>query len=226
MSNYLFFGVFISLAFYAFGLFLAKKWKIAIVNPLLIAIVLTICFLLIFKIDYQDYASSAKYLSYLLTPATVALAIPLYEQLKILKDNFKAIIVTTLVGTITSMITILIIAVSLGLTHNEYVTFLPKSITTAIGMELSGELGGYVNITVVTIILTGVFGQIVADSLFKIFRVEDSITKGLALGIASHAAGTAKAAEIGSLESAVSSVALILSGILTVILINVFVLFY
>ena len=141
-QNSLFAGVTISLLAYALGMFLKKKLKLGIFNPLLISIVLTIIFLACTGIEYDTYNQGAAYLSWFLTPATVCLAIPLYEQLEPLKKNAKAIFAGIISGTLTSALSVLAIAVLFQLSHEQYVTLLPKSITTAIGMGLSEELGG------------------------------------------------------------------------------------
>lgn len=120
----------------------------------------SIVVLVVGKVDYYTYNEGAKYLSWLLTPATVCLAIPLYEQWGLLLKNFKAVMLGLVAGTITSLTTVLVLALICGLSHEEYVTLLPKSITTAIGMGVSEELGGYVTITVAVIIITGVLGNI------------------------------------------------------------------
>ena len=162
-------GFVISLLAYEIGLAIKKKWKLAILNPLLISILLVIGVLILFGVDYDSYNASAQYLSYLLTPATVCLAIPLYIQLDVLKKNVVAIMVGILSGVAASMGSILAMAMAFGLSHKEYVTLLPKSITTAIGMGVSEELGGYVTISVATIIITGVLGNIFAESVCKLF---------------------------------------------------------
>ena len=213
----LFFGVFISLISYEVGLLLKKKLKLAIFNPLLIAIALTIGFLLIFDIDYPTYEKSAKYLSYLLTPATVSLAIPLYEQFELLKKNWKALLCGMLAGVLASMLGVLGFALLFRLDHASYVTLLPKSITTAIGMGVSEEMGGYVAITVAIIIITGIIGNIFAEIICKIFRIKEPAAVGIAIGSSSHAMGTARAMEIGEVEGAMSSLAIVVSGLLTVL---------
>lgn len=155
LQNSVFFGVFISIITYEIGVLIKKKLKIAIFNPLLISMALIIIFLLIFHVDYDTYESGAKYLSYFLTPATVALAVPLYEQIEPLKKNWKAILAGIFAGAMTSALCVLVLSLIFKLSHKQYVTLLPKSITTAIGMGLSEELGGIVTITVAVIIATG-----------------------------------------------------------------------
>lgn len=186
-ANFTFFGVVISLAGYELGILLKKKFKFPLLNPLLVSIVFVIGFLVLFRIDYDTYNNGAKYLSYLLTPATVCLAIPLYQQMELLKKNMLAVILGILSGVLASLCSTLIFAFLFGMTHKEYVTMLPKSITTAIGMAVSEELGGIVTITIATIILTGIIGNIIAETVCRIFKIEEPIAKGVAIGSASHA---------------------------------------
>ena len=215
-------GVVISVMGYELGLLLKRKFKSAIFNPLLISIIFVICCLLLFRVDYDNYNKSAQYLSYLLTPATVCLAIPLYQQIKLLKENVVAIFAGIISGVLTSLVCIFVFALIFNFGHEEYVTLLPKSITTAIGMGISEELGGYVTITVAVIIVTGVLGNIMGELVCKIFKINEPISKGLAFGSASHAIGTAKAMEIGEIEGAMSSLAIAVSGILTVLFATVY----
>ena len=161
-------------------------------------------------------------MSYLLTPATVCLAVPLYQQLNLLKKNLKAVAAGILSGVLTSILSVLGLSYLFGLSHDMYVTLLPKSITTAIGMGVSEELGGIVTITVAVIIITGVLGNMIADVVYRVVRIKEPVAKGLALGTASHAIGTAKAMEMGPVEGAMSSLAIAVAGLLTVIFASVF----
>ena len=215
-------GVTISLVAYGIGAALKKKFGFGFFNPLLIAIVITILVLVGCKVDYETYNIGAKYLSWFLTPATVCLAIPLYEEWELLKNNAKAVMLGVLSGVITSLITVFVLAKLMGLSHEDYVTLLPKSITTAIGMGVSEELGGYVTITVAVIVITGVLGNIFGEWICRIFRIQEPISKGLAFGTAAHAIGTAKAMEIGDVEGAMSSLSIAVAGILTVLLATAF----
>ena len=226
MNNFLeeslFAGVTLSLIAYLAGSLLRKKFKLGIFNPLLISFAVSIAVLAIGNISYETYNEGAKYLSWLLTPATVCLAIPLHEQWSLLKQNCKAVMLGLAAGTVTSLGTVLGLSLLCGLDHKEYVTLLPKSITTAIGMGVSEELGGYVTITVAVIVITGVLGNMFGEVICRIFRITEPISKGLAFGASSHAIGTAKAIEIGEIEGAMSSLAIAVSGILTVVLASVF----
>lgn len=214
--NSAFAGVTISLVSYMLGMYLKKKFKLGIFNPLLIAIAVTMVILFALNVDYDTYNTGAKYLSWLLTPSTVCLAIPLYEQISLLKKNFAAVAAGIVAGVLASLLSIFIMAKLLDLAIPEYVTLLPKSITTAIGMGVSEELGGYVTITVAVIVITGVLGNIFAELICKIFRINEPIAKGIAIGSASHAIGTAKAMEMGEIEGAMSSLSIAVAGILTV----------
>lgn len=222
LSNSVFFGAVLSLVAYEAGLLLRRKFKLAILNPLLIATICVMAVLVLFKVDYDQYNESAKYISYLLTPATVCLAVPLYEQMSLLKKNFKAVAAGIVSGVLASLVSVLVLAKLFGLSHEQYVTLLPKSITTAIGMGISEELGGIVTITVAVIIITGILGNVVAELVCKVFHIQEPIAKGLALGTASHAIGTAKAMEMGPVEGAMSSLAIAVAGLLTVIGASVF----
>lgn len=217
-----YFGVLISLASYCFGIFLRKKLKSPVINPLLISVIITIAVILLFDLDHETYIKAAEPLNFLLTPATVCLAIPLYEQLKVLKNRLKAVIIGIISGAFTSLISILLMSVFLGFTHEEYVTFLPKSITTAIGMGICEKLGGYVSVAAAVIIITGILGNIISGTILRIFKITEPAAVGVALGSSAHAIGTAKALEIGELEGAVSSLSIVVSGIITVFGISVF----
>lgn len=216
------FGVLLSLLAYFIGLWIKRKFHHPLLNPLLIAMVLSVSCLVILKVDYESYASSARYLTILLTPATVCLAIPLYEQLHMLKANPSAILLGVIAGVLSGLGCILLLSLAFGLNHVEYVTLLPKSITTAIGMALSEELGGIPAITTAAIIITGIMGNVFAEGILKLARIRVPLARGLAIGTASHAMGTAKALELGEVEGAMSGLAIAVAGLLTVVGASVF----
>ncbi len=215
-------GVSLSLIAYWIGTLLKKKWNLAIFNPLLISIAVTIVVLLVGNISYETYNEGAQYLSWFLTPATVSLAIPLYEEFELLKKNAMAVTAGIITGVITSLTTVFVLAVLMKLSHEEYVTLLPKSITTAIGMGVSEEMGGYVTITVAVIVITGVLGNMLAEIVCKIFKLQEPIAQGVAIGAAAHAVGTAKAMEMGEIQGAMSSLSLAVAGVVTVIFASVY----
>ncbi len=222
LCDSLFFGVAVSLFGYQLGLLLRKRFKSAVFNPLLVSVIFVMLVLVALRVDYDSYYNGAKYLSYLLTPATVCLAIPLYQQLELMKKNIRPILAGIASGVLSSLVSVFLFSLLFRFTHEQYVTLLPKSITTAIGMEVSRELGGFVPITVAAIIMTGILGNIAAEGICRLFRIKEPIAKGLAIGTASHAIGTAKAMEMGEIEGAASSLAIVVSGLLTVVGASVF----
>lgn len=222
LTDSVFFGMFLTLACYQIGALVKRKVKIALATPLLVAVVLIIGILLVFRIDYENYENGAKYISYFLTPATVSLAVPLYRRMALLKKHPAAIFGGIASGVLTAMISIFLLSLAFGLTHEQYVTILPKSITTAIGMGVSGKMGGIPALTVISISITGVSGTVLAEAICKLFRIREPIAKGLAIGTAAHALGTSKAMEIGEIEGAMSSLSIVVAGIMTVLAVQVF----
>lgn len=226
LEESLFFGAFITIFAYSAGILLKRKFKRALFNPLLIAMVLIIAVLSTFKIDYGTYGKGASYISFLLTPATVCLAVPLYRQLLLLRKHALAIFCGILAGVITNAVLVLSLSALLGLEHVQYVTLLPKSVTTPIGMGISEEIGGMASITAAVIVITGVLGNLMAEFLFRIFRIKEDVAKGIALGSASHVVGTAKAMEMGEIQGAISGLSIVVSGLLTVVAAPIFAAFY
>lgn len=222
IENSVFTGVMISLASYGLGMWLRKKTGLSFMNPLLISIILVIAFLLLTGVSYKTYAEGANAISFLLTPATICLAVPLYQQFNLLKKNWKAVVAGVVSGVVSSLVCILLLALLFKFDHQTYVTFLPKSITTAIGMGVTEELGGYVSLAVIVIVITGVIGNVIAEWVLKLFRIEEPIAKGIAIGSSSHAVGTAKAMEIGQIEGAMSSLSIVVCGLLTVVGASIF----
>lgn len=220
-SQFLFFGMSVSLIGFFIGTALKRRFKLAIFNPLPVAAALVIILLVTTKISYATYMQSAQYLSYLLTPATVCLAIPLYRQLHLLRRYGLAIFAAILTGVLLSLLSVCLLGNLFGLDVNMIISLLPKSITTAIGMGLSEELGGYATITVAAIILTGTLGNVAGPWIFLCLRITDPVAMGLAIGTGAHAIGTAKAMEMGEVQGAMSSLALSVAGICTVPLVMV-----
>ena len=215
-------GVLLTLAAFGLGVLINKRTGKAILNPLLLGTAFVIVVLSVLNIPYDTYAASASPVSYLLLPATVSLAVPLYRQLELLKTYPKAIFGGIFAGVLTAMVSVFALSLMFGLNHEQYVTLLPKSITTAIGMGISEKMGGIVTITVVVIIVTGILGNILADTICRLCKIEDPIAKGLAIGTSAHALGTAKAMELGEIEGAMSSLSIVVCGILTVISVSIF----
>ena len=217
MQNSVFWGVALSFVAYGIGMLLQRKFHRAIFNPLLISVILIMVFLGVSGTDYRKYQEGANVISYFLTPATVCLAIPLYKQLELLKKNLAAVLCGITTGVAGSVLSIFAMSLVFRLEHVHYVSLLPKSITTAIGMGVAEEAGGIVTITIVSIIFTGILGNIVAEGWFKLVGIREPIAKGLALGTAAHAIGTSKALELGEVEGAMSSLSIAVAGLMTVI---------
>ena len=222
LINSAFFGVVITLVCYEIGAWVKRKTNFVLANPLLIAVLLIVAFLLVFQVDYEAYENGAKYIQYFLSPATVSLAIPLYRRLELLKKYPAAIFVGIGAGVFTAMVSIFLMSLAFGLTHTQYVTLLPKSITTAIALGMSEKQGGIIGLTVVSVSITGILGNVAAESICKLFRIQEPIAKGLAIGTSAHALGTAKAMELGEVEGAMSSLSIVVAGIMTVVAIQVF----
>lgn len=222
LAESVYMGVMLTLGTYCIGIWLKKLSGWTLMNPLLVSIVLSIGFLCATGTSYESYTKGADVISYLLTPATVCLAVPLYEQIEHLKRNYHAVTLGIVAGVLSSMLSILGMVLLLGMDHQAYVTLLPKSITTAIGMGVSEELGGNVPVTILVIVITGITGNIFAEKFLRLIKVKEPIAKGIAIGSASHVIGTAKAMEMGQTEGAMSSLAIVTSGVLTVIMASVF----
>ena len=212
-----FFGLFLSMAFFQLARWLNRKAGREVISPLLFATLLCIAVLLVFDIDFDVYNRGAQYLDVLLTPATICLAIPLYRQYELLRRNAVAVLAGSVAGVAAHMAGCLLMLAVFRLEAAEFITLLPKSITTAIGKSLSAELGGYPAITMAAIMITGLFGAAIAPALLRLFRVRDPLAQGLAIGTASHAAGTSTAVQMGEVQGAASSLAIVVTGLLTVV---------
>lgn len=217
-SEFTFFGATISILFYTLGFEMQKKWKLPIFNPILIATIIIIGFLSIFHIDYEVYNESAKYLTYFITPATVCLAVPLYKQLQTLKKNLAAVLVSIFLGCVAHLIIIVGVAFLFHMDSSIIISFLPKSVTTPIAIGICDELGGIESLTIVGVMIAGIMGSVVGPAILKLFHIKEPVAQGLALGTASHAVGTSKAIELGEIQVAMSSLAICVTGIMTVII--------
>ena len=211
-------SIVLTMGAFQIGLWCQKKTRSPLCNPILIGAVLVIVVLLLTGLSPAAYRESTAAVSWLLTPATVCLALPLYRQMKILKTNLPAILGGIVSGTVVSLGSILGMCVLFGLNPQLTVSLLPKSITTAIGIVLSEQNGGIAALTSVVIILTGILGSLTGPALCKLFRLTDPVSQGVAFGTASHVIGTSRATEIDPLAGAVSSLSLAVAGILTAII--------
>lgn len=213
-----YFGLTLTLAIFWLSHYGCRKLKIAFLNPILISSAIIIAVLLCLDVSYETYESGADLISKLLTPATICYAVPLYRQIEILKKRFVTIFISIACGSAASVLCVFGFSLLFKFSPEIYTALLPKSVTTAIGMGLSEELGGIVPITVAAILITGLFGGSAAVFICRLFKITDPVAKGLAIGTASHAVGTSKAVELGEIEGAMSGLAIVIAGLLTVVL--------
>ena len=218
-----YFGLVLSLGTFQLARTINRRAGREVCNPLLFATLCCIAVLLATGTDYEVYYQGGAWvLDLLLTPATICLAIPLYRQFALLKRNAPAVAAGVAAGVLAHMLGCVAVQYLFQLDGAQLATLLPKSITTAIGKSLSQELGGYPPITMACIMITGLFGAVAAPPLLKLFRVREPLAQGLAIGTASHAAGTSRAVELGDAQGAASSLAIVVAGLLTVVLAPVF----
>lgn len=213
-----FFAIFLTLSAFEAGRVLQQKTKLALLNPILVGAVLVGVVLVVLGIPLEQYQADCKPLQYLLTPATICYSVSLYEQIGTMKKQLPAIFAGVFAGTAASLLSIRVMCMAFGLDAVMTNTLLPKSITTAIGMALSQEVGGIAALTTAVIVITGILGNMFGPTLSKILALKHPVAQGVAFGTASHAVGTAKANELSALTGAVSSLSLTLAGLITVVL--------
>ncbi|SDK84318.1 LrgB family protein [Natronincola ferrireducens] len=216
-----YFGIVLSIILFELGLIIYKKTKISFLNPLLIAILGGITFLVVFNIDVEYYNKGGSLILFFLGPATVILAVPLYKNLTLLKAYLLPILVGVTVGCITAITSVIVLTRVFDINRAIAVSLVPKSVTTPIGIEVSTALGGIPGITVGSIVVAGIFGAVIAPILCRIFRIKNPVAVGIAIGTASHAAGTTRAIEMGETEGAMSGLAIGIAGLITVLMVPV-----
>ena len=220
-ANSIFFGIFLTIFMYQIGVKVQKKWPIPIFNPLLIAVLSIMVILMVTGIPYETYEQGAKMIGNFLTPITVCLAVPLYRQLRILKENIAAVVISIVCGCLAHIATLLVLAGLLGVEDILCNSLLGKSVTTAIALGVTNELGGIQGITVIGVVIAGVLGPVLGPTILRLVGVKNPVAFGLGMGSASHAIGTSKALEIGEVQGAMSSLAIVVTGILTVIIVPI-----
>ena len=216
-----YFGIVLSLFCYWGSLKISAKVKSTLCNPLLVTAAMIIAILSILKVDYETFDKGASYLTYFLNPATVCLAVPLYRQFQVLKTNLKAILLGVFAGCVACMVVLSGLSIAFAFSPELTASVLPKSITTAIAIGLSEEIGGMPSVTVACVVFTGIFGACTASALFKLFKIEEPVAQGLACGTAAHAVGTSRALELGEVQAAMSSLAIVVTGIMTVVIVPI-----
>lgn len=213
-----FFSIILCVFTYLFGIWIHRKTKSPLANPLLISIVLTIIVLKVLGISFDTFNEGASFITLFLAPATASLALSIYGKWNILKKHYLPILAGTIVGSLVSMGSVLFFCKVFGISQELTASLLPKSVTTPIAMEISLSHGGIPAVTVAIVIFTGILGAIFSPMMIKLFKVKDPIAQGVAIGTCSHAVGTAKAIELGEIQGAMSGIAIGMAGIATVII--------
>ena len=212
------FGLAISFLAYRIGVYVFKRVRNPLLSPLVVSTAIVISVLVAFKVPVENYSAGGAMLSFMLGPSVIVLSVPLYRNFELLKSHYVAILAGIFAGTLASITSILLLSKLLGIDRAIIVSMIPKSVTTAIGLEISKELGGIVPITVVSIFVTGTLGAIMVPLVMKAARLKDPVAKGVAIGTAAHALGTAKAVEMGETEGAMSGLSIGIAGLITVVL--------
>lgn len=210
--------VVLTLFAYQMGVLCQKKFKLPIFNPILIGMIIVILTLKVTGLGTGEYQQGVKLMSWLMTPATVCLAIPMYEQFQALKQNLKAILIGVAAGALSCLAVLFVTCLVLHFDRNLTISLLPKGITAAIGVSLTELFGGTPSITTLGISVTGIGGNMFGVAFCKLFKITDPIAQGVAFGTGSHVIGTAKAGELSPLSGAVSSLSLVVAGLLTALL--------
>ena len=213
----MYFGIVLSLLSYWIAVQIRKKFPYPLFNPLLMSALISIAVLSFFHIDFDTYNQGAQMITFLLTPSTVCLAVPLYKQSQILMKHLDAILLSLLSGCLAGMLSITVLCLLFNASNTLLFSLLPKSITTAIAIGVSELIGGNSTMTVGIVIITGIFGAMIAKTVCHIFKINHPVAIGLALGNSAHAIGTAKAIDFGEIEGAMSSLSIVIAGIFTVV---------
>ncbi len=214
----------VSLTLIAFlaGQKLQKKFRTPILNPILVSVILVLIFLAVTGLPVADYKAGMGTLSWLLTPATICLAVPMYEQFQILKKNLPMILAGVAAGAVSCLIMVAGFGILVNFESILTISLMPKSITTAIGVALSEMMGGMPGVTTAAIVFTGIFASIMGPAFCRLFRLTDEVARGVAFGTAGHVIGTSKANELSPLTGAVSSLSLVVAGLLTAVVLPLF----
>ena len=211
------FGILLSLVAFEIGVTISKKFKYSFLNPLLIANILIVGFLLTTGISLESYNVGGDYISVMLSPATVVLAVPLYRQISKLKQFWKPILAGIFAGSLTSLACVIVVSKLVGLSDTLMLSLLPKSITIPMGSVVSAQIGGIPPVTIIAITITGITGAVAAPAVCRFCRIKNKVAQGIAIGTASHALGTTRAMEMGEVQGAMSSLSIGVAGLFTAI---------
>ncbi len=221
-----FFGTTITLLVFVFATILNKKWSNVLTTPLLVSTMIIVAILVLLEIPYAEYNKGAQYITYFLTPVTVCFAVPMYKNLDVLKKYAAPIILAILVGSVASVMSVIIISTMLGLSEIIIKSLAAISTTTAIAIGITQELGGNTGLTTSAVIITGILGASVSDVFCRKMGWRTPVSCGIAIGTSAHSAGTIKAMEMGKLTGAMSSLAIVISGVITAfiapVIVNIF----
>ena len=212
------FGIFLTLVAFEAGVFVSKKFKYSFLNPLLIGNVLIVGFLPITGISPESYNVGGDYISVMLSPATVVLAVPLYKQISKLRQFWMPILVGIFAGSLTSITCVILFSKLLGLSSTLMLSLLPKSVTIPMGSVISSQIGGIPSVTIIAITVTGITGAVAAPAVCRFCHIKHKVAQGIAIGTASHALGTTRAMEMGEVQGAMSSLAIGIAGLFTAII--------
>ena len=212
------FGILLTLAAFEIGVLISQKFKYSFLNPLLIGNVLIVGFLLITGVSLESYNVGGDYISVMLSPATVVLAVPLYRQIQKLQHFWKPILAGIFAGSITAMTCVIVAGKLLGLTKAPTLSLLPKSVTIPMGSVISEQIGGIPSVTIIAITVTGITGAVTAPAVCRFCRIKHKVAQGIAIGTASHALGTTKAMEMGEVQGAMSGLAIGIAGLFTAVI--------
>ena len=218
LASSAFFSLTLTVLAYWVGITIQKKSGLVICNHMIIAAGLIIAVLKLLGISYEQYYVGGSIVNMLLGPATACMALAIHEKRELLKENWLPVLLGCLAGSVTTVVTVLVMSRMFGLSAEMTASLLPKSVTTPIATAISESHGGIASVTVAAVIFTGILGNLTALFLVKLFRVRDPMAAGLGIGACSHAMGTAKALEMGKTEGAMSGLAIGICGIITSLL--------
>lgn len=213
------FGIALTILIFSLAQYISKITKNPLFNPIALSIVAIIYILKSANIDYKTYNFGAKQITFFIGPATVALAIGLYKKIKLLAENFIAIILGILVGSFTGLVSVILLSKAFEIEDIIILSMIPKSTTSAIAMDIATSIGGTAALAITFVTATGILGNIIGPSIFKLFKINNKIAQGISMGTASHVVGTAKAIELGEVEGGMSSLAIGIAGLTTVLLV-------
>ncbi|MGO3018405.1 MAG: LrgB family protein [Anaerococcus sp.] len=213
-----FFGIILTVLALEIGKWINSKVKNPLVNPLLIAILLIIGFLKLTGISYDTYKIGGDFIVFFIGPATVAMILDLYKHLDLLKSNLLPVFLGIILGSIFTLVLTIFITKVVGFDRDIMVSLLPQSVTTAIAISLSEEYAGVVALTAIVVVIRGITGAVVAPTVLKVFRIEDPVAQGVAIGTSSHAVGTSEARKLGKIQGGFSGLSVAVAGIVTALL--------